>query len=268
MNRVDPSERAAFFRHPAHPAMGLLKARFRTHRYDLHTHPTYVIALVTAGREQVRLGRTRVGVEPGQVLVVNPEEPHDGEAGCESGWSYRTFYPPPALMAQAAGELGQPMPRFHPAAIADPALADALALAHHQAEQADADAEATLLLAIGRLLAHAGDSRPIRPPPASARRMATYRDLIAADPAQPHTLESLATACGVTRFQVIRDFRHATGLTPGTYLRDRRVRMARALIEQGAPLAEAALAAGFADQSHLSRAFKQAQGFSPGKLRT
>ncbi len=248
--------------------MGLLKARFRRHRYDLHTHPTYVIALVTEGCEAVRVGGTRVLVEAGQVLVVEPEESHDGEAGCAAGWAYRTFYPQVALMAAVAEELGRNgPPRFRRGAIADPRLASALAAAHVAAECHGADAEAALLGALRLLLGHADGGRPARPAPASARRMALYRDLVEGEPGQGHTLARLAAAGGVTRFQVIRDVKQATGLTPGAWLRDRRVRAARSLIEAGAKLADAAAAAGFADQSHLSRAFRQAQGFPPGRLR-
>ncbi|TKB15692.1 MAG: helix-turn-helix domain-containing protein, partial [Mesorhizobium sp.] len=71
----------------------------------------------------------------------------------------------------------------------------------------------------------------------------------------------------VTRFQVIRDFNKAIGLTPAAYIRDRRLRRASALIERGFGLADAAIAAGFADQSHLSRTFRAMHGMTPGMFR-
>lgn len=48
---------AAFWRHPRFRDMGLLKARFTRYRYKLHTHPTYVVALITDGCERLRVGR-------------------------------------------------------------------------------------------------------------------------------------------------------------------------------------------------------------------
>jgi AraC-like DNA-binding protein len=39
----------------------------------------------------------------------------------------------------------------------------------------------------------------------------------------------------------------------------------RSLLKGGAALAEAALAAGFADQSHMSRQFKLAYGLTPAR---
>nr|WP_281423864.1 helix-turn-helix transcriptional regulator [Mesorhizobium silamurunense] len=67
--------------------------------------------------------------------------------------------------------------------------------------------------------------------------------------------------------QVIRDFHRAAGMTPGQYLRDRRIRAASTLIKTDMPLAEIAAATGFADQSHLTRVFKTIKGLSPGAWR-
>src|SRR5262245_39154768 len=86
--------------------MTLLAASFTDHRYDLHTHPTYVLGVVTRGVERLRVGQRQYLAPTGSLIFVNPEEPHDGEAGAEGGWSYRTWYPPVALIAEIAGELG------------------------------------------------------------------------------------------------------------------------------------------------------------------
>ena len=47
-----------------------------------------------------------------------------------------------------------------------------------------------------------------------------------------------------------------------------RMDLARSAIENGASLAQAATDAGFADQSHLTRQFKQAYGLTPGRWAT
>ncbi|HLJ06515.1 MAG TPA: AraC family ligand binding domain-containing protein, partial [Acetobacteraceae bacterium] len=88
MNQIDST---TFWRHPRFPDLCLLKARFTQHRYELHTHPTYVVALITEGCEQLRIGSRRVSAPRGTVLIVHPEQCHDGEAGVADGWSYRTL---------------------------------------------------------------------------------------------------------------------------------------------------------------------------------
>jgi AraC-like DNA-binding protein len=55
-------------------------------------------------------------------------------------------------------------------------------------------------------------------------------------------------------------FRQATGLPPHAWLKQRRLARARELLRSGLPALEVAFNLGFADQSHLSRQFKQAYG--------
>ncbi|MGH6676412.1 MAG: helix-turn-helix domain-containing protein, partial [Xanthobacteraceae bacterium] len=54
------------------------------------------------------------------------------------------------------------------------------------------------------------------------------------------------------------------GLTPHTYVMQRRIELARRLIARRVGLAEAALSSGFADQSHMTRIFVRNYGISPG----
>jgi AraC-like DNA-binding protein len=258
----------AFWRHPWFRDMGLLKARFTQYRYELHTHPTYVIALITDGCERLRVGQRQVVAPTNSVIVVNPEECHDGEPGAEIGWAYRTFYPSVQLMTDVARQLGSDeTPLFPSAVIDDPALVGALTIAHQTAEHDDEDAEASMLVALRQLIVEHADQRQRLQPcerTGASRRLILYRDIIDANIAGPLNLQHLASAAHVTCFQVIRDFKRMSGLTPGAYIRNRRLRLATRLIERGLSLAEAAVASGFSDQSHLSRAFKNTHGITPG----
>jgi AraC-like DNA-binding protein len=272
MRAAAAEETRAFWRHRSFPDLGLLKARFTRHRYDLHTHPTYVIALITAGAERVRIGRETVVAPAGSALVVNPEEWHDGEAGADEGWAYRTFYPTPSMLTAVAGECGRNgAPVFSRRLIRDDELASALRLAHESSTTDDpTHAEATMLVALRRLILRHGDGRgrEERSDQSGARRrLPLYEQTIEDNLAAGLDLQRLADAAGVTRFQVIRDFRKTLGLTPAAFIRDRRLRRAIRLIEQGATLADAAFAAGFSDQSHLSRLFRAAHGMTPGMFR-
>ena len=81
-------------------------------------------------------------------------------------------------------------------------------------------------------------------------------------------LAALARSFGVHPVRFARLFREAFDQSP-TALRQNR-RAARAvgrLIRTATPLAEIAVAEGFADQAHLSRAVSNATGWSPGRLR-
>lgn len=65
---------------------------------------------------------------------------------------------------------------------------------------------------------------------------------------------------------VQRHFSRSCGLTLGTMLRVARMRAALRLIRRREmPLVEVALAAGYADQSHMTREFRRLAGLTPGE---
>ena len=67
----------------------------------------------------------------------------------------------------------------------------------------------------------------------------------------------------MSRFQLLRSFAHEVGLPPHAYRMQRRVALARTLIAGGTALADAAISAGFSDQSHKTRAFVRLLGVTP-----
>ena len=82
------------------------------------------------------------------------------------------------------------------------------------------------------------------------------------------TAQGIAAALGVPPLRVGRSFRRAFGCSPGEMVRRRRVARAEELLRAGAlPLAEIALACGFADQAQLTKAFRRLMGFTPGHYR-
>ena len=82
------------------------------------------------------------------------------------------------------------------------------------------------------------------------------------------TLAELAAVAGVHRAHLVRAFRARFGVSVGAYVRRERIRWAaRALRDGDAPIAEIALQAGFADQSHFTRTFVRHMGVPPGRYR-
>ncbi|MBV9482576.1 MAG: helix-turn-helix transcriptional regulator [Acidobacteria bacterium] len=86
---------------------------------------------------------------------------------------------------------------------------------------------------------------------------------------EPVRISELATVAGVHPVHLARVFRAHYGVTPGLYMRRLRLRWAaRRLTATNAPLGEIAAEAGFSDQSHFGRLFKQYFGIPPGRIRT
>lgn len=80
-------------------------------------------------------------------------------------------------------------------------------------------------------------------------------------------LEQLSERANLSKYHFTRVFREATGVTPWTYVREARLRRAKALLDEGRSLAEVAQEAGFYDQSHLTHVFKAIEGVTPGVYR-
>ncbi len=101
-------------------------------------------------------------------------------------------------------------------------------------------------------------------PVATPENLARAREWIDDDPLAPHSLSDLASACRLSRFQTVRGFAKLTGLTPRAYVIQRRLEVARRAIRAGSTLADVAAGCGFADQSHMHRAFVCRYGMTPG----
>jgi transcriptional regulator GlxA family with amidase domain len=94
-------------------------------------------------------------------------------------------------------------------------------------------------------------------------RLRQVVDLVTAAPAEPHTAESLARAATVTPRHLRRLFREHLDTTPGHYLELVRTEAARAHLEAGATVTEAARASGFGSDESLRRAFHATYHVSP-----
>ena len=99
-------------------------------------------------------------------------------------------------------------------------------------------------------------------------RLRRVIELIEANLDRPIGLDDLAAVGGLSPYHFSRMFKLTTGETPYRYVRARRLDRARTLLARTTlPLAEIALACGFANQSHFTAAFGRAGGLSPGEYR-
>ena len=82
----------------------------------------------------------------------------------------------------------------------------------------------------------------------------------------PCACERLAEETGWSRRHLSQRFREEIGLTPKAFGRLLRFQRAIELLREGEPLADAAFAAGYADQPHMNRDFRAFYGAPPGEL--
>lgn len=84
------------------------------------------------------------------------------------------------------------------------------------------------------------------------------------DAANHAPVTTLARRAGLRRESFSRAFRRTAGLPPKAWLHCLRLEKARAMLRQGKSIADAALAAGYADQSHFHRMFVKFYSVTPG----
>jgi AraC family transcriptional regulator len=101
--------------------------------------------------------------------------------------------------------------------------------------------------------------------PAALQRVQVF---VEANLSQPIQLADLAKRAELSLYHFARAFRTSAGVTPRTFVEQRRVERARRLIsETTQTLVEIAIDAGFGTQSRLTTAFKRRTGFTPGEYR-
>lgn len=233
------------------------------HSFPAHMHDEFGIGLIQRGAQRSRSGRGIVEAGPGDLISCNPGEVHDGHAIGE-GRSWSMLYLDPSLVQRVAAQVGYRPSSFE---FARPHLRDAsLARTLRRFLSAIADepwsAEEQLIM----LVAGFGSTAPKRVARHQHSAIAPLIRRIDADPSAPTGMEVMAGQVGLNAFALIRAFRSATGLTPHAYVMQRRLQMARRLLVAKSPIADAAFAAGFADQAHLTRMFARTYGMTPGRF--
>jgi AraC-like DNA-binding protein len=228
-------------------------------------HDEYGIGLVRRGAQKSRSGRGIVEAAAGDIITCNPGEVHDGVPVGGEGRAWTMLYFDQVSIRKAAEDIVEgkagtfefELPRLRSSRIAG-RFQRLFAALTDDGEAEVWSGEELLIGLLGDLMLPAGSAPPPVPAP-----VARARQRIDDAPALAVTLVELAQEAGLSRFQLLRGFRKATGLTPHAYLVQRRLHVARRLIAKRCPIAEAAAAAGFADQSHMTRLFVRTYGVSP-----
>ena len=252
----------------------LLRADASHHRYSRHSHEGYALGVVEGGAHAFA-SRGRVWTAtPGSVVIVNPDDAHDGGPARRDGeYWYRMLYVDSSVLqlALASGEDRPAATPFFPEAVVrDPELAASLSKLHRALERPEALLErdtllVTSLVYLARRHGRTGVGHSTLPP-AAPKAVTLAFEFISANFTENFSLARLAALAGVSRFHLLRAFRHSVGLPPHLYQTQLRLRHARRLLASGHPPTRAAAAAGFADQSHLIRKFKAAYGITPGQF--
>ena len=251
------------------PGVERIDAYFTGHAYDPHRHDFYAIGYTLSGVQSFVYRGARANSVRGNVIVIHPDEVHDGRAGAEPGFRYRMIYLQPALVRAALDGKARSLPFVRNVLSRDRRLYEALLPAFADMTRPLEELEQDNIVAAisDALLAMDPSARVGTSSDKFYSRVAIARDYLDAYFRKSVTSTQLERETGLDRYSLARAFRRHFGTSPYRYLTMRRLDRVRATLRTDSSLADAACDAGFADQSHMSRQFKQAFGLSPGRWR-
>ncbi|MBV8476077.1 MAG: AraC family transcriptional regulator [Acidobacteria bacterium] len=239
------------------------------HHFPRHAHDQFGFGMIASGAQRSWSLVGQIEAWAGDVIFCNPGEIHDGVPLDGRVRSWTIIYLEPALINRTVEEeVGGGLEIVRPVA-RDPLLGQNFARLFASLTDIRPDSlcqEEDFIRAVACILQKNSVRRPAcnhLPSPSLAQAL---RRLNSA-PDQPVSLAELAALCGLSRYQLLRAFVRQIGTTPHAYLVQKRVSIARQLLASGALPARAANDAGFADQSHLTRAFRRYVGVTSARYR-
>ncbi|MGE8496817.1 MAG: AraC family transcriptional regulator [Pseudomonas sp.] len=240
--------------------------------YARHSHETFSIGVITRGESTYINREVHLRVCEGTVVLMNPGDVHACNPIDGLPWSYVMLYVDAVWLGGLQQALGlSEGPGFQPLSAImslDRALYEGVVQLYDvltddavcvEDKQEAATAFFTRML---RTL----ETAPLSQSEAhdKLQRAAAFMQQHCA---QALKIDDICAAAELSPSYLTRAFKKLYGMTPHAFLLNQRVQLARLLLKRGEPLAEVALASGFADQAHFQRAFKQLLAATPGQYK-
>lgn len=240
--------------------------------YSRHSHAHFSIGAITAGRSTYVHEQSTFEVAAGTVVLMNPGDVHACNPIDDLPWSYLMLYVETPWLTDLQNELGFSVElefrRFSDTHLNDARLFRDLnalyaVLVDDQQDVLHKHSAAVEFFSDLQLRLNPIE-QPLREPNFKLERAA---DFIRQHCTDLLSLDDICAAAELSPSYLIRAFKQHFGMTPHAFLVNQRIQFARERLRRGQLIADVALEAGFADQAHFQRAFKQHLAVTPGQYR-
>ncbi|MGB5868078.1 MAG: AraC family transcriptional regulator [Arcobacteraceae bacterium] len=234
-------------------------------KFTKHFHDTYTIGLTHDGIfKSINENKSTLSYKY-STRVINPSAIHHGDS---TSWKYTNFYPKIELLVEIYEQIffEKKIPIFHTHIIEDPFLYKILkrffiSMFYKHDKMI---IETNMIEALSYLLKNYTNTTKEYPTLLNENCVIKNSiELINDNIASNISLEELAINSHLSKYHFLRVFKKHTGLTPHQYILSTRTNKAKNLIIKGEKPLSASLNAGFSDQSHFIRNFKNIYGYSP-----
>lgn len=241
----------------------LLESVVNAYEYAPHWHEEYVFAIYRGGVKQFTCGRDQGIAKPKDILLIAPGTIHSAKAIENFGWDYISLYLSPETLTRVTGlEQNSIAKKIHQYV----QLSNNHLLTNHFFDACDAGNAMDIALSDWLINVLTSTTQERTDSIKIPSNLVLVYELIMDDPTQQITMEGLSRLADVTPEHLSRSFKKFYGLPPFQLIIAARIQAARKLAINGVPLADAAISAGFADQSHMTRWIKRAFGVSSKNL--
>jgi AraC-like DNA-binding protein len=247
----------------------VLNAVMSDFAYGRHAHEEVAMGVTLDGVQEFSCNGEQFSSRPGDIILFDPGEAHNGNPGNRTALKYTMLYLDPAMfngLARSAADREQDEYRTREVNFSDPVLqALILRMARLVAApvRSTLEIESCLYGLARRLTSRMGVYRPDGWTPSKDALLLRARDYIHDNIEEDLSIDDLSRAAHLSKYHFIRLFRSQFGLTPHQYIINHRINRVREELASGRPPTDVALRFGFFDVSHMNRHFKRAYGLTP-----
>jgi AraC-like DNA-binding protein len=267
-NKKIPENIVEVWRPPEFEHVELCRGRHVTQGYPSHWHDELHFSLVTGGSGYLEHRGIAYAGPAGNLSMVAAGDVHSNWSDHNLGCDFRSMYVDVRLVEKVALELtGQASPAHNLATQTTRGglIPNQYLSLHRSLECCDnrLQRESELNSFLGTVLLHYSNCKQNARAGSEPDAVRRIREYISDNFADAIPLDKLAAIANLTPYYLNRAFRRHVGVPPHAYQVQLRIMRAKDLLRNRMPIADVALATGFADQSHFGRHFRRAVGMTP-----
>ncbi len=242
---------------------------------EVHHHDFYEVYYLLGGRVEYWVEGQILRLEPGDILLIDPQSLHRPIVDPESPmyerfvlWIHREYLAEELCRCFAPGMPHRLRPQPREGAALRTLLAELVRESYSREYGADLYAQGLFLQLMVKLNRQASGEAPEVPEKQLSPLTQKAVVCITEDVSRAWSLEEIAEKCYVSKYHLSHTFRQEMGISVYRYGMLRRLLAARQMLLAGEPASRVAAACGFSDYAGFYRAFRAEYGISPKETLT